>query len=650
MSNNDNYQEILSKLDIVDIISAFISLTKKGQSYVALCPFHNDSNPSMSVDPRKQIFKCFVCGVGGNAISFITKYKKITFYEALEYLYENNKIDIDLASLKSQSNIKTYSEEELNLLKILEKANSLFHVTLMQNANKISLLNDFIKTRKLNSKLINRFDIGYASEPEFKYIFNDELTNSPHLIVNSSLVSKNNLSLIYRDRVTFAIRDEKNNIVGFSSRTLNPETKPKYINSPESSIFHKSSLLYNIYEATQKHIDKLIIVEGFFDVIALYKAGYENVVALMGTALTDKHLHLLKDYEIILFLDGDEAGINATLKSSLTLLKANKKVKIVHNASTHDPDEILNISGKSRIDELINNASPAIDFIYKHLIRANKIDENNSEIANFSKFNDEINPFLNAISESEKNFIIDTFYQKYQYKLTVKSAVKYEKKNQSHYIGEHELPQNYDFHPNVGYENNIINATNFDFYEPYTVKKDKKTSISKGNKNLHLLRMYYLLLKHPNLIDIFKNKNQENQKNIDIELFDAAYYRDEALKIELDLLYKFIDNFTSKLMNKNLNANDLLELENNFNLIEGSEKIKKEIENNIFDFSQADAEFQNAYEIALLDYVDRFKKQNYNNNTRTRIQKNNDVYHKISERYRHMFRLENSNKGEKDGN
>lgn len=365
-------KEVLSKVNIVNVVKNYIPLTKKGRNYFALCPFHNDTNPSMVVSEEKQIFKCFVCGTGGNAINFVQKKENISYKAALIKVAEM--AGFNVAKYKNTNNDKYYKEKSC-----FSDLNEYYTSVIELDNNKEAL--DYCEKRGLNSEIRRYFHIGFAPNDGERTI---EYLKS---IKNEDSEQKYSLKLlqdygicfykagkyrdIYEGRITFGVANTFGEIVGFSARYLKPDPNgdlPKYINTKETPIFHKSEILYNYCNAKNhtKDAGYLYIVEGFMDVIALYKLGVKAVVGLMGTALSEKHLSMLKNegVEIRLCLDNDNAGQTNTLSIVKKFNKFGIKFRVVRlHDLAKDSDELLEKCGADVVLEKINDLISQQDFI-----------------------------------------------------------------------------------------------------------------------------------------------------------------------------------------------------------------------------------------------------------------------------------------------
>ncbi|VEU64809.1 DNA primase [Mycoplasmopsis cynos] len=395
-------EEILNSIDIVNLISSYISLTKKGNNYIGLCPFHQDTTPSFTISPIKKIYKCFSCSESGNAITFVKKYLNKNYYQSLEFLAKELNLNYDFSAFLN-SHLPQMTDEELEITEALNVVNAFYKIQIFKN----SKAQEYLASRNLlDDELRKKFDIGYAPENELIEYFSQNTELDKKILFQAGLIN-DNFKELFKNRITFGIRNSYGNIVGFSARVLNNQQKPKYLNSPETKLFNKSQILYNFFNA-KEHIEKnkeVIIVEGFMDVIALDKVGIYNSVALMGTALTLEHLQLIKKYQIALFLDNDEAGIQATLKSIKTLLK-NKiyDVFVIVNPYDKDPDEILNNEGKESLLWIFNQKTSCIDFLYQTLVKSHNLN-NNYNYSTLSSFINEILDYYIYLNKDQKNYI-----------------------------------------------------------------------------------------------------------------------------------------------------------------------------------------------------------------------------------------------------
>lgn len=406
--------EVLRKVDIVKVVGSYITLTQKGRNYMGICPFHNDTNPSLSVSPEKRIYKCFVCGAGGNAVTFVQDYEKIPFVKALQAI---NKITgIDMPFIKGHSKgTSDISEEERRLFNLSESVNSFYEFQLKVDAGKKAL--DYLNKRHITEDIMKKFHIGYAL-PDGKLLINYLTSKGFTLdeILKSGIATyvDGEAFDMLRGRITFAITNHFGKIVAYSGRRFDEIKEQKYINSQETKLFHKSSILYNYANASLETRKKghVYIVEGFMDVIALHRSGIENAIATMGTALTSEHIkELIKlKAEVRILFDSDRAGKIATLRALDLIENKNIKTKIVKPfEQAKDCDEYLEKNGSESLTEalqqLIEPFDYRLDFLKESLNLSNHEDRKqfvneavkHLQNMNISKFDEEY--YIKKISE-----------------------------------------------------------------------------------------------------------------------------------------------------------------------------------------------------------------------------------------------------------
>ncbi len=375
--------EIRKSVNIVDIISDYIPIEQKGRNYFAICPFHDDHNPSMSISPEKQIYTCFVCGAHGNVFNFIMDYENVSFYEALKIVANKSNIELNIDDYNQ--NIEKRNDNN-NLYEIYDFAFKYYQNNLLTKDGKEAL--DYLYKRDFTDEIIKEFGIGLSTKNKLtKVLLNKGYKNED--LLNSGISSFNdNIYDTFIDRIMFPLWDLDGKVVGFSGRIYKTNDSSKYVNSKESEIFKKGNLLYNYHRAKQfaRRKKSVIIVEGFMDVIALYKVGIYNVVASMGTAITKEQARLLKKLStnIILCFDGDTAGNKATLSCSKELTDIGIYPKIIRLPSPLDPDEFLSKYGKEKFDEYLENPKSLLDYkidYYRSITNFN----NSEEISNYIK-------------------------------------------------------------------------------------------------------------------------------------------------------------------------------------------------------------------------------------------------------------------------
>jgi len=370
----DLIEEIRVNNDIVEVISEYVKLVKKGKNYFGICPFHNEKTASFSVEPVKQIFNCFGCGKGGNVIHFIMGIENLDFPEALKLLADRAKIPIPDTSIGVQDEEKTRLKNEL--LEINKDAARFFHYNLINGKEKAPLT--YLLNRKIESHTITKFGLGYAVDSYdalYKHLISKG--HSEKAIISSGLVIfKEESKKIYdrfRGRIMFPIFDIRGNVIAFGGRVLD-SSQPKYMNSPETEVYHKGKHLYAMNFAKNACAKQIILAEGYMDVISLHQSGIINAVAPLGTALTESQGKLLKKYteEIVLSFDSDNAGQTAALRSLELLNDIGCNVRVLTIPSGKDPDEFIKVRGIDEFKRLVANAKNLVDFKLEML--GNKID------------------------------------------------------------------------------------------------------------------------------------------------------------------------------------------------------------------------------------------------------------------------------------
>lgn len=377
--SQEKIDEIRQSVDIVDVMGQYLELHKKGKNYMAICPFHDDNHPSLSISQSRQIYKCFVCGNGGNVFTFIQEYLKVPFVESVMKVAEFGHVDMSGYSLEKR--VVKVDEALAPLYDMHAFALKLYMYYLYTQSGKQAL--DYLRHRGFDDELIKMFGIGYAPD---KSILHERFQKEGYTEVaqvKSGLVSENERHYDrFRDRVMFPLYDEFGKVVGFSGRVYKAQDKnSKYMNSPESDIFIKGKTLYNYHRAKEavRQAGFVYINEGFMDVIAMHRAHHDNCIALMGTALTKDHLRMLKRMTrtIHLCLDGDMAGQAAAMKSSDLLTSQGFEVKIVLLPDGRDPDEILSTEGIEGLDAVLKDTLSPIDFMMA--FECSKLDLRNYE-------------------------------------------------------------------------------------------------------------------------------------------------------------------------------------------------------------------------------------------------------------------------------
>lgn len=406
--SDDIIEEIINSNDIVDIVSQYVTLKRSGRNFLGLCPFHKEKTPSFSVSPDKQIFHCFGCGVGGNVIHFVSKIESLNFKESLEMLAD--KAGITLPTIDSGEDSKRQELKE-KIYKINEAVAELYHKTLYEPIAKPA--QEYVKKRKLDNKTLVNFKIGYAPNQNILYKFLKEKGFNEEEIIISTLVKKYNNNYIdsFKNRLIFPILDVRNRVIAFGGRVLD-NSLPKYINSPDTVVYNKGRNLYGLNVAKNSKLDKIIMVEGYMDCVSLHQRGIPNVVASLGTALTENQGRLLRKYseKVIISYDSDGAGQAATLRGLEILKNIGCDVRILQMEGAKDPDEYVIKYGNGRFNLLVENAISLVEFKVKVLKKNLNLENANDKI----KFLKETAKILQKIdSKIEQEIYIDKISKEY---------------------------------------------------------------------------------------------------------------------------------------------------------------------------------------------------------------------------------------------
>jgi DNA primase len=366
-------EEIRSSASIVDVISGYVQLRKRGRNYIGLCPFHNEKTPSFTVSEDKQIFHCFGCHTGGNVYKFLMDYEKISFVEAVQELAKQLGIEIEYESTPGDEMQSAYSSEQEILYDINAEAAKYFYNNL-QNSDEGEIGRRYLKERKIKSQTIISFGLGYALRGWENFLnYAKEKKINLDKAVELGLLGKNNDGRFFdkfTGRLIFPIFSPNGRVIAFAGRILedkdSAKSTAKYLNSPESSVYTKGRILYGLSFAKDeiRKLDKAILVEGYMDLISLYQSGIKNVVAVSGTALTEEQVQLLSRYtkNIVLLFDADTAGIKASMRSIELLLKKDVEVKIAALPGGEDPDSFINKYGKEKFEDTISYAQNFLEY------------------------------------------------------------------------------------------------------------------------------------------------------------------------------------------------------------------------------------------------------------------------------------------------
>ena len=402
--------EVRQSNDIVDIISQYVHLKRSGRNFFGLCPFHNEKSPSFSVSPDKQIFHCFGCGVGGNVFTFLTKIEGINFIEAVQTLAE--RANIQLPTLENSGD----SAKELlksKVYKVNEFTADYYHQNLYKPESKVA--QEYIKKRKLTNETLKSFQIGFSGKFDELYQELKKQGFEEPEILESGLVNRNDRGQYidrYRNRLMFPICDARGRVIAFGGRVLD-DSKPKYINSPENVVYSKGRNLFGLNVAKKGDIKQILVVEGYMDVISLHQRGVTNVVAPLGTALTQQQGWLLRknSEKIILSFDSDEAGLTAKLRALDILQDMGCDIRILQMEGAKDPDEYIIKYGNARFKNLVDKALSVIEFKVKVLKQNLNLEVVNDKI----KFLKEIAKLIAKVDNTiEREVYIERIVKEYE--------------------------------------------------------------------------------------------------------------------------------------------------------------------------------------------------------------------------------------------
>ena len=422
--SDDIIEEVRQKNDIVDVVSQYVRLTRRGSTYFGLCPFHNEKTPSFSVTPGKQMYYCFGCGAGGNVYNFIMEYENYTFGEALKHLAD--RAGVELPKIEYSREVREKAEQRAELLEINKQAAQYYYYQLRTEGGKIGY--QYLSGRGLSEETMRKFGLGYSDKfGGGLYTFLKSKGYSDERLRESGLFNVDERHGMYDkfwNRVIFPIMDVNNRVIGFGGRVMG-DGKPKYLNSPETKIFDKSRNLYGLNIARTTRKKYLILCEGYMDVISMHQAGFTNAVASLGTALTSGHASLLKRYtqEVLLLYDSDEAGIRAALRGIPILRDAGVNSRVVNLKPYKDPDEFIKNMGAEAFEERLGQASDSFMFRVSIAESEFSMDEPQGQNRFFERCAELL---LELKDELERNLYIEAIVKKYrgQYGVSVEDLRK----------------------------------------------------------------------------------------------------------------------------------------------------------------------------------------------------------------------------------
>ena len=561
--------ELKKSSDIVNIISEYINLTKKGANYIGLCPFHQDTKPSLYVSPEKKVYKCFSCNKGGDVISFVQQIKKIDYLGAIKFVAEKSNFkNININNLNIVRN-----EKKENYLKLNKEASFFFNRMLYNEENKEAL--NYLYSRGLDNNQIRYFNIGFAplsKDSLFKYLTrkdkNGNQTWKENDLLQSDLVyldQQNEYRDFFFNRIIFSISDEFNNIVGFSGRTLSKNENVKYLNSKSNEFFKKDSLFYNMHNVINNELEKIYLVEGFFDVISMYKMGYKNVIGLMGTSFTNNHFNILSKEPcktLVLALDNDEPGFKATMNISRILKPTEKVLMNFDNYLEKYKDIDSLIQGNKRYFHEIeeNNITVSEFLINKHFPNGIKVNIN-EKLSLINELEDFIaeNGDLNLISYYSKILADKTGLAYGDVKTKIESKIRKIDSNKSNNIYiDHLKKEQYLETPKA--ITNPVNKNNYDRENYHTLTQTKKIennyiAFEKINEDKMInLEKTLLVLMAINPKTTFLFKTKLNYMNL-----EKNHKEYKKIKNILNMLYEINNNYSYNVVLKIIVNSTLIE-------------------------------------------------------------------------------------------
>lgn len=409
--------DLLARADIVDLIDGRVPLKKAGKNYQACCPFHNEKSPSFTVSQDKQFYHCFGCGEHGNAISFLMEFDRLDFVDAVEELASHCGIEVvreeNNASPAQQRQQQLAYQQKQDDYELMNQVSRFYQQQLKTAADKETAIN-YLKSRGLSGEIVKRFGIGYISDAwdGMMKVFSPQGTTNQQLVDLGMAIQgdKNRPYDRFRARIMFPIRDKRGRVIGFGGRVLGDE-KPKYLNSPETRVYHKGQELYGLYEAKQanKNLARLVVVEGYMDVVALAQHGVDYAVASLGTSTTSEQMQTLfrTVKEVICCYDGDRAGRDAAwraMENALPLIRDGFSLKFVFVPEGEDPDSLIREKGQQAFEKILDEAMPLSQFLFDKFLEDNPVNSMEEKVTLIDK----LQPYLFKLPDSIlKNTIID---------------------------------------------------------------------------------------------------------------------------------------------------------------------------------------------------------------------------------------------------
>ena len=568
--------------DIVDVISQYVHLKRSGRNFFGLCPFHNEKSPSFSVSPDKQIFHCFGCGVGGNVITFISKIEGLNFIETVQMLAE--RANIQLPTLENSGDAQKEILKD-KVYKVNEFTAEFYHQNLYKPQAKLA--QEYVKKRQLSNETLKSFKIGFSGRINELYQELKKQGFGEQEILESGLVNKNDRGQYidrYRNRLMFPICDVRGRVIAFGGRVLD-DSKPKYINSPENIVYSKGRHLFGLNVAKKGDTKKLLIVEGYMDVISLHQRGITNVVAPLGTALTEQQGWLLRknSEQIILSFDSDEAGLQAKLRALEILQNMGCDLRVLQMEGAKDPDEYILKYGNVRFQSLVDKALSVIEFKVKILKKDLNLENTNDKI----KFLNEIAKLISKVDNTiEREVYIEKIAKEYDIskeaiyaevnKLTYKGLKSEKMLEKSKPVVTHKKIEKKEVSPAIKKrENTIISILlTGDLSIFQIIKQSIKPEDFQDEVNANIAKKLYEELEkgNSNINGIIDELEQEEQNQITMIMADDYEINDLEKAID-DLIQTYEKE---KLNNRKFEILEKLEQTTN---IDEKKELEKELSN-----------------------------------------------------------------------
>lgn len=579
-------EEILNEVrqanDIVDVISQYVHLKRSGRNYFGLCPFHNEKSPSFSVSPDKQIFHCFGCGVGGNVITFVSQIEGLNFVETVQMLAE--RANIQLPTLQNNGDTQREILKD-KVYKVNEFTAEYYHQNLYKPQAKTA--QEYVKKRQLTNETLKSFRIGFSGKFDELYQELKKQGFQEQEILESGLVNKNERGQYidrYRNRLMFPICDARGRVIAFGGRVLD-DSKPKYINSPENVVYSKGRHLFGLNVAKKGDTKKLLIVEGYMDVISLHQRGITNVVAPLGTALTEQQGWLLRknSEQIILSFDSDDAGIKAKLRAIDILQNMGCDLRVIQLEGAKDPDEYIVKYGNMRFQNAVDKAFSVVEFKVKILKKELNLENTNDKI----KFLNEIAKLISKVDNTiEREVYIEKIAKEYDIskeaiyaevnKLTYKNDKSEKVLEKAKPVITHKKVETKEVSESIRRrENTIISILltgDLSIFE--IIKQNIKPEDFQDEINQEIAKKLYEEFEkgNSNINSIIDTLDQEHQNQITMIM--AEDYEIEDLEKAIDDIIQAYKR--DKLNNRKLEILELLEKTSN---IEEKKELEKELSN-----------------------------------------------------------------------